>query len=151
MDTREKFSLNLIFFIGEVQDIKVEEIKDIIKTNLSPFVFKAGGGGYFPNIKRPRVIWAGCEKGGRKLVELFQDISTCLSSVGIVGDSKPFRPHLTLGRIKYAHSRDNWVELIKYLNDLSWPETKIDRFILWKSTLKPTGPIYTPLKEFYLK
>ena len=150
--TQEKNFHLTLFFIGEVNEKKVDQIKDTLENvSVAPFILQAGGGGYFPNIKRPRILWVGTKKGYGECIKLAEEVSSSLSSIGIKGDDRPFKPHLTIGRIKYAHLKDNWKELLKYLNEFTWPEITIDRFILWQSILKPTGPIYIPIKEFELK
>jgi len=150
--TEEKNFHLTLFFIGEVDAKKVEEIKSTLENvSAAPFLFQAGGGGYFPDIKRPRVLWVGTKKGYRECIKLAEKISSSLQPIGIKGDDRPFKPHLTIGRIKYANLKDNWKELLKYLNELTWPQITIDRFILWQSILKPTGPVYRPIKEFELK
>ena len=149
--TEEKNFHLTLFFIGEVNEISVNNIKhNISKISTNSFTFQAGGGGFFPDIKRPRVIWVGSLKGGKECSKLSKQIIHALEDIGIMRDDKPFKAHLTLGRIKYCNYKDPWGEFLHYLNKISWPEIKISNFTLWKSTLTPSGPIYTSIEEFQL-
>lgn len=58
-----------------------------------------GGIGAFPNFRRPRVVWIGVTPAP-KLELLHHDVESTCESLGIPIDGKPFRPHLTLARVK---------------------------------------------------
>jgi 2'-5' RNA ligase len=57
------------------------------------------GVGAFPNFRRPRVVWIGVTPDP-KLELLHHDVESACESVGVPLDGKPFRPHLTLARVK---------------------------------------------------
>jgi len=53
----------------------------------------------FPALRRPRVIWAAVD--GPPALELMQHrVEQEAALVGFPPDGKPFRPHITLGRVK---------------------------------------------------
>lgn len=58
-----------------------------------------GGVGAFPNFRRPRVVWIGVSPDP-KLELLHHDVEFACEGLGIPLDGKPFRPHLTLARVK---------------------------------------------------
>jgi RNA 2',3'-cyclic 3'-phosphodiesterase len=58
-----------------------------------------GGVGAFPNFRRPRVVWIGVTPDP-KLELLHHDVESACESLGLPVDGKPFRPHLTLARVK---------------------------------------------------
>ncbi|MCX7970656.1 MAG: RNA 2',3'-cyclic phosphodiesterase [Negativicutes bacterium] len=62
-----------------------------------PFALRFAGLGYFGRLPRPRVLWLGISSSP-ELLGLQHDLSEQLKLNGIVHDSRPFRPHLTLGR-----------------------------------------------------
>jgi len=71
-----------------------------------------------------------------------------MSRLGFEEEKRKFSPHLTLGRVRSPKGKN---ELVKYLLDEReqiFGEIKIDRVILFRSDLKPTGAVYTVLKEF---
>ncbi len=141
-----------LHFIGEIPPVKVEELEDALSYIKYPsYIFCAGSGGFFPSIKRPRVIWVGCRKGGVETQELFCKIGEVLRERSLLREEKGrFSPHLTLARIKSKGPLPLWQRTLSILQQTPWPEIKVDSFVLWKSTLTPAGPIYTPLKRYAL-
>jgi len=63
--------------------------------------------GTFPNPRRPRVVWAGVLPDPR--LELLQhDVEVACEGLGFEVEGRPFRPHVTLGRVKLtALAEDN--------------------------------------------
>ena len=109
-------------FLGDTPEEKLNEISEVLKdqcSNTGSFAFEIAGAGVFRNLKDPRVIWAGI-RSPEKLVDLGNKIQSALRNKGFSLDDKPFRPHITLGRIKH-------------LNDLSKIEkNEIIAAMLWK-------------------
>ena len=104
--------------------------------------------GAFPSLKSPRVVWIGIEDQGGQLVRLQNQIEKEMANLGFEEEKRAFSPHLTLGRVRSPRGKD---ELVKYLLDERervFGEINVDRVILFKSELKPTGAVYTVLKEF---
>lgn len=139
-----------LFFLGSLSEGQIGEIRSALaEVKMERFSLQAGGGGFFPNPKKPRVIWVGLLEGANKSARLADKVLGSLQPLGFEKEKKPFAAHLTLGRIKQAR-QDDWPNLLHYLNGLSWPEISIDRFVLWKSELRPQGPTYTALQEYSL-
>ena len=101
--TSPTFQLHItLCFIGDVPDERVEEIGEIVNTSVKGV--RGGritlkGVGCFPNPKRPRIVYAGIEMD-IPLEQLSDEIRRRLSSAGIPFDEKPFKPHITVGRIQ---------------------------------------------------
>lgn len=57
------------------------------------------GAGAFPNFRRPRVVWMGVEPEP-KLELLHHDVEIACATLGFEPEGRPFRPHLTLARVK---------------------------------------------------
>jgi 2'-5' RNA ligase len=55
--------------------------------------------GAFPNFRRPRVVWLGVSPEP-KLELLHHDVETACEALGIPVEGRPFRPHLTLARVR---------------------------------------------------
>ena len=136
-------------FLGEADQNKVEDISESIKSVASKHksikctIDKIGG---FPNLKRPKVIWAGLDGNIEKLESVASDIDTEMSQLGFEKENRKFKSHLTLGRVK---DNKDLSELTKYLTDYKLqPKTILfDKIVLFKSTLTPKGPIYERLCE----
>jgi len=133
----ENFHLCLQF-IGEVADLNIsaltQRLEKIIRFN--PFKIHLSHIDCFPNHFHPRVIYVSVEEPTAKLYILQKAIHHFLLSRGYKLDRKPFKPHLTLGRLKYQTS---FLRLPKKIKSLSFQVSKI---ALMSSYLTPQGPIY---------
>ena len=65
--------------------------------------------------------------------------------VGVAPENRPFNPHLTLGRVKYLEKGSRLPRRLAEV-DLETVFVTMERIILFRSDLKPDGPVYTPLK-----
>ena len=139
-------------FLGETDESKVEPIKDAIKqisikhNKIASHIDKIG---VFPNLNRPRVIWAGLSENIETLRALAHDTENAMANLGFEKENRPFKSHLTLGRVKEDSGLYDLKEAIKSYNIESQPIT-FDKIILFKSTLTRSGPIYDPLFEVAL-
>ena len=134
-------------FIGETEENMIEPIGQALSSAIegSPAMeMKVSGCGGFPNLKNPRVLWAGLEGAG-PAVAMARDIDRELHRLGYPKEKRPLSPHLTLGRIK---QRSDLSDLTSYMRSLTFTTEPItlDRVALVKSTLTPSGPIYENLK-----
>jgi 2'-5' RNA ligase len=98
----------------------------------------------FPNFTRPRVLWVGLKKGTEELKNIAQSIDNELEKMGFKKEERDFKPHLTIGRIKFIPNPQ------KFLQKMNSEEFKGEMFtareiLIMKSDLKPTGAIYTKL------
>lgn len=59
------------------------------------------GVGAFPNFRRARVVWLGVTQDPR-LELLHHDVEVACERLGFEVDGRPFRPHLTLARVRHA-------------------------------------------------
>jgi 2'-5' RNA ligase len=89
-------------FIGEMEESGVPPLTaamaDIAGTHAAPMVH-LGTVGAFPNFRRPRVIWMGIEQEPR-LELLHHDVELACERLGHELEGRPYRPHLTLARVR---------------------------------------------------
>lgn len=135
-------------FLGDVPTDDIAGIRDALERlaeESSPFSLQVKGAGVFPGTTRPRVVWLGLGGQMHQLEELCRRLSSLLSEQGIPSEKRPFRGHLTIGRVK---DRIDPERLRVQLTELATVETRpfsADRICLFKSDLKPGGAVYTPL------
>ena len=140
-----------LYFLGEVDDEELSSIRSALAgIRLPKFSLQAGGGGFFPPGKPPRVIWVGLQQGGEACSALAGEVENALVELGYAGRDKPFTAHLTLGRVKKGE-RDDWKALLRSLQTSEWPEIEADSFVLWQSTLTPSGPVYEEVERYSLR
>lgn len=140
-------------FLGEVDEEKVIRIEQIITPileNSLSFEMKLSGFGVFPNLNYPRVIWMGITEGGEKLRVLSEKIENSLVPLGFDKEGRPFTAHLTLARVRSARGKQELVKKIEEKKNQEIGSQKVEKIYLMQSFLKPTGPVYVPLKEWAL-
>ncbi|WP_319583003.1 RNA 2',3'-cyclic phosphodiesterase [uncultured Pseudodesulfovibrio sp.] len=135
-------------FLGETDEARIPTIKAALAAvDFSAFTLRAGGAGAFPDAKRPKVIWLGLVEGGEQAAALAGSIEDALAAIDTPREKKPFRPHLTLGRIRKPAPGD-WPPVLDAVAAHEWPPFTVTHFTLWQSTLAPKGATHTPLAEF---
>jgi len=148
----EKIHLTIKFF-GNIEESRIDPIFKAIEEpiqNTQPFSLRVRGVGAFPQMKNPRVIWMGL-MDGKEIFTLFQkQIETQLEKIGFQPEDRPFHPHLTLGRMKSSRGKEELVERMEKYREGEFGTFQVERLVLFKSDLRPTGPIHTPLKEMKL-
>jgi 2'-5' RNA ligase len=140
-------------FLGNVSLDLTKEISKIIDQLAKEqphFELQIAQIGAFPKIEYPRVIWVGIEKGKEQTVQLAQTLEERLINLGFMKEKRSFKPHLTLGRVRSAHNRNQLKKLLQSL--VFVPTTMLaNTIVLFKSTLTPHGAIYEPLHEVKFK
>lgn len=143
----ENLHLTLHFF-GDVEQETLENIKVSVlsvKGCKRPFPVEVKGLGAFPNRNRPRILWLGLEPKDQ-LRQLHENCREQLQQAGLVTESRPYSPHLTIGRLR------QWKPCLTDLNELSASiggelvgRFSVDRLILFESLLHSDGAEHIPL------
>lgn len=113
------------------------------------FPFRFGGAGAFPTAKRARVVWIGAAQGHPEAVSLAGAVATALGPVGYEAERRPFRPHLTLARLKVPG--DVGAVLAAIGPGPVGPVFTVGEIVLYQSRLSPRGSTYTVLERFPLR
>ena len=153
-------------FIGEQPPDRVEAITERLRrVHANAFEIRAGGYGFFPTAKAPRVFWIGIH-AGPQLAELAGSIDMATAELGIPREDRPFSPHLTLARAgagrrsgspkrrKGDGPNAKFAMLEKRLavmGELDFGAMTAHEFILYQSHLSPKGSKYTKLQCFPMK
>jgi 2'-5' RNA ligase len=114
----------------------------------APFALRFGGGGFFPDMARPRVAWAGLAMGAPECQALAARADAALAPCGIAPQARPYRPHLTLARLREPGRGGDWPGALKLLTDAAWPETTVAAMTLWRSLLSPSGARHAVVATF---
>jgi 2'-5' RNA ligase len=135
-------------FLGEISDTAKDDIIPVIAETVAPvprFMVQVSGIGCFPGPRQPRVLWAGVIQGGDSMITIAENLDRNLVRFGCKIEEKKFHPHLTFGRVKTFCPVD---DILKH--DLHTDAFMVDRITLFKSTLRPEGPKYDPVRIFTL-
>lgn len=100
--------------------------------------------GAFPNVRHPRVVWAGVEDPP-PLVRLATRVRETLADAGYRGDDKDFRAHLTLARVKSPRGLPEVASFLRAHGHDDLITFRANEVRFYESTLSPKGPTYTTL------
>lgn len=138
---------NLHITLHFLQALHTERLQKLITQvqegmhECSPFTFTLDSLRLYPNPYRPRVIVVEI-KPQDELKHLVQLMGTGISAMGYEVETRPFRGHLTLGRIKNPRSVH-----LDFLADYPLPKDVIhvSEVILFRSEPTPEGSTYTQI------
>ncbi len=103
---------------------------------------RVAGLGVFPERGRARVLWVSADVPS-PVLRLQQACERAAVAAGFEPETRPFAPHLTLGRWREPAPRPTLPEA-----DLG--RTTLDTLVLYRSQPGPAGSVYTPLESFAL-
>ena len=112
---------------------------DTLAAGRAPFILHLTEVGCFPNMRRPRVVWVGLGGAEEKLAALVGGLEAALRPLGWPPEDKPFRAHLTLGRVRDERAAQG-VDWSAAVPPLRVPVAAVH---LIESQLRPEGPLYT--------
>ena len=133
-----------IRFLGSITPTMPEKIFDEMKQ----LKFQIKGLGAFPDLRYPRVVWAGITTGADQLKNVFSQLEPRLRGLGFTPDSKGFSPHLTIARVRSGRNKQQLGEFITKNANYEFGAVNAKCLRLKKSDLTPRGPVYSTLKEF---
>ena len=146
----EGIHLTLKFF-GYVYQSDVANISLVVKNNVAgmkALTLNVRNLGAFPTVTRPRVLWLGIDGDTEELINLQEKMDTDFQEYGFKKEERPFRPHLTLARVKEPKALAGLAEAVKKNEDYVAGSFTVNGLTLFKSDLRPTGAIYTKLSDF---
>ena len=143
-------------FLGDVSSENVDMLTQVLRAETDscpPFDITVGKLGSFPNSKRARVLFIRVQAPA-ELKALHRGIESATVRLGYESDSRPFSPHLTIGRVRDHISASDQQRIHKTLDDAkidALGTARVDSVHLYKSDLKPGGSVYTKLFSAPLK
>ncbi|MDP8208342.1 MAG: RNA 2',3'-cyclic phosphodiesterase [Candidatus Electryonea clarkiae] len=139
-------------FLGEISEKQAENIGSALNKLAEEYpltTLEIGGVGVFPRRKNPKVIWAGI-KENQVIKKLHESIENIVFEEGIEKDKRPFKPHLTIGRVKQMEKTSRLPDLLDEV-ELETVNVPVKHITLFRSKLTPEGPIYTRLTKAELQ
>jgi len=137
-----------IKFLGNVPAESMDEIKAALRdvaSRSAAFRLQPSGCGAFPSLKQMRVIWAGLKGDQQQLIALQTNVEAVLAPLGFAPEGRPFRAHLTLGRVKGPREMNSLQKALLARQNFQAEAFDVTELVLYKSDLRPEGPLYTPL------
>ncbi len=130
-------------FLNEIPEENIWILRDLLSERLSgrpTFPVDVRGLGAFPSPSNPRILWVGVQSLGEELQKLAADVEGWLEELGFEKETRPFHPHLTLGRVK-----EGTTDLIGEREGVDIDHCMIHDVGLYQSVLTSKGARYTPL------
>jgi RNA 2',3'-cyclic 3'-phosphodiesterase len=134
-------------FLGETSGQQIQAIKkemSDIAARYQPFPVLLKGLDSFKSGGMPRVLFAGIYDDGT-MAHMAGDAGEFLVSLGFEKEMRPFKPHLTLARIKYLKNKKRFFDLVDKYRNLALQQSTVTEIILFQSLLNPSGPVYHEL------
>ncbi len=137
----ENFHITLKF-LGWARSDAMYALRDAltgVAQNASPFAFATSGVGAFPDERKARVVWAGISTGGEPLRTLAEQVDRACAALGFAAESRPFHPHITLGRIREPASVG---PLLEPLRQHRFEHGEVEELVLYESVSHGGSVVY---------
>ncbi len=143
-----------IVFMGDMDEGLLPQVQETARSVCGgnhPFELSLQGLGFFGTLRNPRVLWAGLYTDLKRMARFRDDLQKGLAPLGVKKETRPFRPHLTLGRFKAgAGSAEQLQGLVTQYKELASPAETLSELALFRSDLRKDGAVYTKLSEWSL-
>jgi 2'-5' RNA ligase len=135
-----------LVFLGEVPDATAPAVVEAINRPVAgrPFAIVFQELGVFPSHGGPRALWIGVADGAGDLTELQRTLAQRVADLGIALESRPFHPHLTLGRWRQSRPSDRR-RVLAAARPGAIARVAVSGATLYHSRISSAGPTYTAL------
>ncbi|MEX2015604.1 MAG: RNA 2',3'-cyclic phosphodiesterase [Candidatus Hydrogenedentales bacterium] len=140
-------------FLGDIsveQQAAIAEHMEPASAAVAPFTLSVRGLGAFPSSRKPQVVWVGAHVEGQALQTLHAAATEAALAADLQPDMKPFRPHITLGRVREQRGVGPIRKLLQAHSAFDAGQTHVDRVSLFASKLASEGAVHTKLLDFPL-
>jgi 2'-5' RNA ligase len=137
-------------FLGPTPEDRLgplRESADALARIDAPFEVELSGGGAFPSLDRPRSLWLGVQEGADRLANLADALTGAAGECGLVLDTRPFAPHLTIGRTDGVRLGPVAARALEHVAEDLAVRFEVDRIVLFRSILGGGPARYEALHE----
>ncbi len=143
-------------FLGEVPLKKLPAVKLAVQEAVvghAPFELEFSNIGTFGGREGLRIMWVGVAGDVLRLEALVRSMNAALAVVGFEPERRPFRPHLTLGRVKDEIATRRRAEIEVAVGRMAVPPSgwRTSQVSIMSSRLGPAGATYDILASFPLR
>ena len=138
-----------IKFLGDITPERVGDLSLAAAQAVSamkPFTLAAEGCGAFPPRGEPRVLWIGIEDAAGELARLYERLEEQCSIQGFTREQRPFRPHLTIARVRSPQYARRLAANHKELG-FGRTEFSVSELLVIRSELGSEGSRYTEISR----
>jgi len=136
-------------FLGEISDAQTRQVVEALALTgaFEPFSVEVKGFGFFPQARRPCVLWAGLV-APPAIEELAARVESHMEKIGFQREDRAFTPHLTLARFPVPRPQPALVAAVAEWADPSLGRFEASEFFLFESKLSPKGAQYRKVMRF---
>jgi 2'-5' RNA ligase len=141
-------------FLGDIDKSTIDSIRSAMAESakgVTGFTLQGKGIGVFPHFRRPRVVWIGLSGDTKMLSTLQEQLEAHLDVLGFPKERRKYKGHLTLGRAKGRLDTEKLRKSLEQLDTFETDAFTVQSVILYQSTLRPQGAVYTKLAEVQLR
>jgi 2'-5' RNA ligase len=140
-------------FLGELDPAWVEPLRAAVlerrrADDWPPLRIRARGLQRFGSAPHPRVLWTAVEPA-EPIRRIAEQLEAAAQAVGLPGEERPFRPHVTLARLTRPDP-ERVAALLERYAGLTTSEHAVSEVVLYESILTPHGAIHRALHTFAL-
>jgi len=132
-------------FLGELEEQLAQEavaqLAELLRKTPREVPVRLGGGGFFPDSRRPRVAWLGGQAPG--LAHWAQAAEEAGKLFGVPPENRGFSLHVTLARLSRPWPEGAVQRFLEEVGRWELPPFVAREIVLFESTLTPRGAIYT--------
>jgi RNA 2',3'-cyclic 3'-phosphodiesterase len=135
-------------FLGDCDAVRGERMVLALEQAIAGARFPVtfGAAGAFPRPQKASVFWIGVDEGADGLTALAAGAEAAARAAGFAAETRPFRPHLTVARLRPPADVDDAVARVP----AAGVRMMVDEVVLFRS--EPGGglPRYEPVARFPL-
>jgi 2'-5' RNA ligase len=139
-------------FLGDTPDQMIRSVSGMIRQIPGIFGKSSGmitGLGTFKQNRIPSVLYTHL-KGLPMLDEIAGFVENRIQGLGFQAETRGFKPHLTLGRIRNLKDVRHFSQVVEKLSPIFNQEVTVEKIIFYESILTPSGPEYKSLETVFL-
>lgn len=135
-------------FIGDVATTELPILKNIIGETLRSYnsALTIKGIGVFPNVRRPRILYAHIDQQSNILTKIYNELDNKLIQMGLEKENRKFQPYITLKRIKEL-PQENFTKMLFKYREHQFGIMKKFKVDLIESVLSQDGPEYCIVED----
>ncbi|MDQ3364576.1 MAG: RNA 2',3'-cyclic phosphodiesterase [Myxococcota bacterium] len=140
-------------FLGSTRKATVGALRDVLEAAAAGtprFTLRAARLGAFASLDKANVVWAGIQdtSSSGALDLLARQIEQACTGLGFTAESRPYHPHVTLGRLRETRAvRD----VVLPLAEQMFGDTPVDSITLFESETKSGSSVYRELHRINFK
>ncbi len=135
-------------FLGDVPDADVVNVcraVEAVAGRLDPLTFDVVSLECTPDRGPVKMIWAGVRDPDGKLAKAFGELEAAMEVLGFDVERRAFRPHLTVGRVRYCPNPAALRQATARLGDKEFGTQDADDMVVYSSQLTKEGPVYAAM------